>query len=325
MDTLRDFDTLTNRDIKSGKIVAGSILDLFFNTPIVRINNLVDDSMGEVFAKLEHFSPGGSVKDRVALAMIEQAEKEGILKKGSVVVEPTCGNTGISIALVCAVKGYKCIIVMPETLCLERIYILESYGAKVVITPSDQGIDGSIKKAKEIISKMKNAVMLDKFRNLVNPIIHEKTTAREIISALGCNIDAFVAGVGTGGTITGVGRALKRLCPNVKIYAVEPENSPVLRGGKPGTHKIQGIGAGFIPEILDTSIIDEVIGVKDIEAFKTMQALATKEGIFVGISGGAAMYASLKVAKIIGKGKKVLTILPDTGERYFSIKQYFEF
>ncbi len=310
---------------KSGIYLCESVFDLFFNTPIVKLRNIVDESMADVYAKVEFISPGGSIKDRVALAMIEDAEKRGIINKDSTIVEASSGNMGISIALVSRLKGYKCIVVIPETLCLERVYILESYGAEVVVTPSEAGMEGALQKANDILKKVPKAVMLDQFSNPSNPIIHENTTALEIIKSMGCNIDAFVAGVGTGGTITGVGRVLKKTCPNVKIFAVEPENSAILSGGKPGFHRIQGIGPGFIPPILDVSIIDDTIKVSDLDAYKTSQALVRGEGIFAGISSGANVFASLKIAKKLGKNKKVVTILPDSGDRYFSIKQYFEF
>lgn len=310
---------------KSGFLFCDSIFDLFYNTPIVKLRNLVDDSMADVYVKLEFMSPGGSIKDRVALSMVEDAEKRGILREGSVIVEPTSGNTGIALALVSKLKGYRCIIVIPETLCLERVYIIESYGAEVIVTPGEYGMEGALKKANDIVSKIPDAIILDQFSNPANSYIHETTTAKEIISVMGCDIDAFVVGVGTGGTITGVGRVLKKFCPNVKVFAVEPEGSPVLSGGKPGFHRIQGIGAGFIPPILDLSVIDEVLRVSDMDAYKTTQALCVGEGIFAGISSGANVFAALKVAKRLGKGKKVLTILPDSGDRYFSVKQYFDF
>lgn len=310
--------------VKSGGKVGDGILDIFFNTPIVKIRNIVDDSMADIYVKLEFVSPGGSVKDRVAYGMIDDAERRGILRKGSVIVEPTSGNTGIAISLISSIKGYKSIIVVPETLCLERVYIIESYGAEVVITPGELGMEGAIQKARNLLDRIPNAIMLDQFSNPANPKIHEETTAVEIIECLGCDIDVFVCGVGTGGTITGVGKVLKKNCPNVKIVAVEPEGSPVLSGGKPGFHRIQGIGAGFIPSILDLSVIDEVVRVSDMDAYKTTQALAVGEGIFAGISSGANVFASLKIAKTLGKGKKVLTILPDSGDRYFSLKQYFD-
>ncbi|MFN4245229.1 MAG: cysteine synthase A [Brevinematia bacterium] len=310
---------------KGGFSICNSVFDLFFNTPIVRLRNLVDDSMADVYVKVEFMSPGGSIKDRVALAMIEDSESRGVINKDSVIIEPTSGNTGIAIALISKLKGYRCIIVIPETLCLEKVYIIESYGAEVIVTPGEAGMDGAVRKAHDLLNKIPGAVMLDQFSNPSNPNIHEKTTAVEIIETMGCGIDAFVVGVGTGGTITGVGRVLKRVCPNIKVFAVEPEGSPVLSGGKPGFHRIQGIGAGFIPPILDTSIIDDVIKVSDFDAYKATQALVRGEGIFAGISSGANVFAALKVAKKLGKGKKVLTILPDSGDRYFSIKQYFEF
>ncbi len=309
---------------KVGSKIAENVLDLFFNTPIVKLNKTNENPNVEIYAKLESFSPGGSVKDRIAVAMIEDAEEKGILKPGGVVVEPTSGNTGIGIALVCAVKGYKCILVMPETMSLERIYILKSFGAEVVLTKAEEGMEGSIKKAEEIVKKTKNAVMLQQFKNRANPEIHRKTTAKEIIECFKDGLDYFVAGVGTGGTITGCGEVLKEKFSNIKIIAVEPATSAVLSGGQPGPHKIQGIGAGFIPEILNTKIIDEIITVKDEDAYQTSKLLAQKEGILCGISSGAAYFAALKIAKR-ENNKKILTIFPDTGERYFSIHSYFEF
>ncbi|MCX8028584.1 MAG: cysteine synthase A [Brevinematales bacterium] len=317
---------ISNRtSIKSGTEVGNSILDLFFNTPIVKLNKLVDENMADVYVKLEFMSPGGSIKDRVAFGMIRDAENKGLLREDSVIIEPTSGNTGIAIALIASAKGYKSIIVIPETLCLERVYIIENYGAEVVVTPGELGMNGAIQKAKDLLIKIPNSIMLDQFSNPSNPKIHEETTASEIIESMGCNIDAFVAGVGTGGTITGVGKVLKRNCLNTLVVAVEPEGSPVISGGKPGFHRIQGIGAGFIPSILDLNVIDEIIKVSDMDAYKTTQALAVGEGIFAGISSGANVFASLKIAKRLGKGKKVLTILPDSGDRYFSLKQYFDF
>ena len=309
---------------KSGEEVADNILDLIFNTPIVKLNKLTDSNSATIYAKLEMYSPGGSVKDRIALSMIEDAEKKGLIKKDSIIVEPTSGNTGIGIALICAVKGYKCILTMPESMSLERIYILKSFNAEVVLTPAIEGMAGAVKKAEEIVKKNKNAYMLQQFNNPANPEIHRKTTALEILKALGDDIDAFVAGVGTGGTITGVGEVLKKKIPNIKIIAVEPESSAVLSGKDPGPHKIQGIGAGFIPKVLNRKIIDRIITVKDEDAYKTSQTLSKLEGIFCGISSGANCFASLQVAKELGKGKKVVTVFPDTGERYFSVQQYFE-
>jgi len=302
--------------------IASNVLELIGKTPLVKLNRVVDEDGAEVLAKLEFFNPGGSVKDRIAWAMIEDAEKKGLLKEGGIVVEPTSGNTGIGLAMVCAVKGYKCILTMPESMSLERIYILKSFGAEVILTPAVEGMKGAIKKAEEIV-KTKNAFMPQQFKNRANPEIHRKTTAREILEAVDGQLDAFVAGVGTGGTITGVGEVLKQHDKNTMIVAVEPENSPVLSGGEPGPHKIQGIGAGFIPEVLNVEIVDEIIRVSDEDAYIMAKRLCKEEGLFVGISSGAACYAALKVAKKLGKGKRVVVIFPDTGERYFSVEQYF--
>ncbi len=247
-----------------------------------------------------------------------------MLKSGSTIIEPTSGNTGIGLAMVAAVKGYKCILTMPETMSLERIYILKSYGAEVVLTPGQEGMLGSIKKAEQLLKKTPNSFMPQQFKNKANPEIHRKTTAQEILKVTDGKIDAFVAGVGTGGTITGVGEILKKKNPEIKIVAVEPKTSAVLSGKEPGPHKIQGIGAGFIPDVLNRDIIDEIITVYDNDAFKASRRLAKEEGLFVGISAGAAVWAALKVAKDLGKGKRLVVILPDTGERYFSMERYFE-
>jgi len=255
--------------------------------------------------------------------MIEDAEKKGKLKPGATIVEPTSGNTGIGLAMVCAVKGYKCVLTVPESMSLERIFILRSYGAEVVLTPAIEGMLGAIEKAEEIIQETANSFMPQQFVNLANPEIHSKTTAQEILTAMDGKLDAFVAGVGTGGTITGVGEVLKKEVPPIKIVAVEPAASAVLSGESPGPHRIQGIGAGFVPEVLNPDIIDEIIPVEDDEAFGTAKRLAREEGLFVGISSGAAALAALKVAGDLGKGKRVVVILPDTGERYFSMEQYF--
>lgn len=300
-----------------------NVLELIGNTPLVKLNRIPSGDMAEIYAKLESFNPGGSVKDRIALAMIEDAEKRGILKEGSTIIEPTSGNTGIGLAMVCAVKNYRCILTMPETMSLERIYILKSFGAEIVLTPGVEGMTGAIRKAEELLKEIPNSYMPQQFKNPANPEIHRKTTAREILKQTQGKIDAFVAGVGTGGTITGVGEVLKEFNPEIKIYAVEPENSAVLSGKPPGPHKIQGIGAGFIPKVLNVKIIDGVITVKDEDAFFLSKEIAKKEGIFCGISSGAALYASLKVAKMLGRGKRVVTVFPDTGERYFSMEQYF--
>jgi cysteine synthase A len=256
--------------------------------------------------------------------MIETAEKQGYLKKDYTIIEPTSGNTGIGLAMIAAAKGYKCILTMPETMSLERIYILKSYGAEVILTSGVEGMNGTIKKAEELHRKIPNSVILQQFRNPANPEAHRKTTAKEILEATNGKIDAFVAGVGTGGTITGVGEVLKKENPEIMIVAVEPKSSAVLSGKPAGPHKIQGIGAGFIPEILNKDIIDQIIVVDDNEAFKTSKRLAQEEGLFVGISSGAATWAALTVATSFGKGKTIVVILPDTGERYFSIQQYFE-
>lgn len=304
-------------------MIAKNILELIGNTPLVRLNRIVEAKDAEILAKIEFFNPCGSVKDRIALSMIEDAEKKGLLKKDSVVVEPTSGNTGIGLAMVCAVKGYKCILTMPESMSLERIHILKSFGAEVILTPAVEGMKGAIKKAEDILKKNKNAFIPQQFKNLANPEVHRKTTAKEILESTGGNLHAFVSGVGTGGTITGVGEVLKRHNKNIKIIAVEPEASAVLSGEKPGPHKIQGIGAGFIPDVLNTKVIDEIIKVSDENAFLTAKQLCKEEGIFCGISSGAAGYAAKKVAKKLGKGKTIVVILPDTGERYFSVEQYF--
>lgn len=306
-------------------MISNNIAELIGNTPLVRINRIRPADSAEILAKIEYFNPAGSIKDRIALAMIEAAEAEGLLKPDSIIIEPSSGNTGIGLAMVCAVKGYKCIITMPESMSLERIYILKAYNAQVVLTPSQQGIQAAIDKALELHKQLANSFMPQQFKHLANPKIHRQTTAKEILSQTGGRIDAFVAGVGTGGTITGVGEVLKEHNPQIKIIAVEPQASPVLSGGLPKPHKIQGIGAGFIPQVLNRAIIDEIIKVSDQEAYNTAKLLSQQEGIFVGPSSGAAFFASCKVAKDLGKDKRVVTIFPDTGERYFSITQYFEF
>lgn len=303
---------------------ANNILELIGNTPLVRLNKIVAPESAEVFAKLEFFNPGGSVKDRICLGMIEDAERRGVLKPGATIVEPTSGNTGIGLAMVGAVKGYKVILVMPDTMSVERRHILTSFGAEIVLTPGADGMGGAIKKAEEISKTMPSSFMPQQFNNPVNPETHRRTTAREILEQTGKKIDAFVAGVGTGGTITGVGEVLKKEIPKVRIYAVEPSASAVLSGKQKGPHKIQGIGAGFVPQVLNRNIIDEIITVNDIDAFNTSQRLSKEEGIFVGISAGAACWAALKVATVLGKGKRVVTVFPDTGERYLSMRESFK-
>jgi len=303
---------------------AESVLDLIGNTPMVRLKRVVEPRMATVLAKLESCNPGGSVKDRICLAMIEDAENHGLLKSGSTVVEPTSGNTGIGLAMVCAVKGYKIILTMPETMSAERIQILKGYGAELVLTPAKEGMVGAVKRAEEIVKKTPGAFMPQQFNNPANPEVHRRTTAQEILRATDGELDAFVAGVGTGGTITGVGEVLKKRDPQVKIVAVEPKGSPVLSGGAPGPHMIQGIGAGFVPEVLNLAVIDAIMTVSEEDAHAVSRRLVREEGLFVGISAGAACWAALKVARELGAGKTVVTVLPDTGERYLSIQPYFE-
>lgn len=304
--------------------LVNSVLELIGNTPMVKLNRMVEPDMAQILAKLESFNVGGSVKDRICLSMIEDAERKGLIGPDSTIIEPTSGNTGIGLAMICAVKGYRCMLTMPETMSVERVHILKSYGAEVILTPGIDGMLGSIKKAEELLQKIPNSFMPQQFRNEANPEIHRKTTAKEILEVTGGAIDAFVAGVGTGGTITGVGEVLKGKNAKIKIVAVEPRVSAVLSGGEPGPHKIQGIGAGFIPEILNRDVIDEIVLVYDSDAFTTSGRLAKEEGLFVGISAGAAVWVALKVARTLGKGKVVVVILPDTGERYFSMQQYFK-
>ncbi|MEQ6359122.1 cysteine synthase A [Thermoanaerobacter thermohydrosulfuricus] len=305
-------------------MIANNVFELIGKTPVVKLNKIVEKEWAEIYLKLEFFNPGGSVKDRVAFSMIEKAEKEGKLKKGSVIIEPTSGNTGIGLAMVGAAKGYKVIIVMPDTMSMERRMLLAAYGAEVVLTPGKLGMEGAIKKAEELVRQNKNYFMPQQFENFANPLIHEETTAKEIIKDFNEGLDAFVAGVGTGGTITGVGKILKNKFSNIKIIAVEPYSAAVLSGKVPGPHKIQGIGAGFIPKVLDRNVIDEVIAVKDEDAFEVTRLLAKKEGILGGISTGASLWAAIEVAKKLGKGKKVLAIAPDSGERYLSTQLFRE-
>lgn len=303
---------------------AGGVLDLIGKTPIVRLRRLIPRGSASIYAKLEFFNPGGSVKDRICLAMVNDAQARGLLSPDSTIIEPTSGNTGIGLALVCVAKGYRCILVMPETMSLERGYILRSYGAEVVLTPGKDGMQGAIKKAEEIRAKTPGSLILHQFENRANAETHRQTTAREILEDLGPEIDAFVAGVGTGGTITGVGEVLKEQNPRIRIVAVEPKGSAVLSGNKPGSHKIQGIGAGFVPKILNRGIIDEVIAVSDEDAFETSRKLAQQEALLVGLSSGAAAWAALKLARQLGEGARIVTVFPDRGDRYFTTEQYFE-
>jgi cysteine synthase A len=298
-------------------MVADSPLDLITATPVVRLNRVVPDGAGEVWAKLEAFNPGGSVKDRICRAMVEAAERDGRLKPGATIIEPTSGNTGIGLALVCAVKGYRLILTMPDTMSEERRSLLAAYGAEMVLTPDTRGMHGAIRKAEEILSAHPDYFMPQQFANPANPEVHRRTTAPELLEQFP-RIDAFVSGVGTGGTITGVGEVLKARVPGVRIVAVEPAASPVLSGGEPGFHKIQGIGAGFVPEILNTEVYDEVIGVKDADAAACTRRLAKDEGLLVGISAGAACVAALAIARRLGAGTTTVVMFPDTGERYLT-------
>ena len=295
---------------------AETVLDLVGDTPLVRLRKLPAPGAAEVWAKLEGFNPGGSVKDRIAKSMVEAAEEAGLLKPGGFIIEPTSGNTGIGLAMIATVKGYRLILVMPEGLSAERSALLQAYGAEVHITPREQGMKGAIARAEELAHRHGGFLPLQ-FSNPANPEIHRRTTAAEILAQAG-QIDAFVAGVGTGGTITGVGEILKDALPNVEIVAVEPAGSPVLSGGAPGKHKIQGIGAGFVPEVLNRDAIDQIMQVADRDAAETARRLAREEGILAGISSGAAAWAAMQVASRLGKEKAVVTVLPDTGERYLS-------
>lgn len=299
--------------------IADDITELIGNTPLVRINKMCSPNNRNVFAKLESFNPLSSVKDRIALAMIESAEQNGSINPDTVLIEPTSGNTGIGLAYVAAVKGYRLILTMPESMSLERRRLLKAFGAELILTPAADGMKGAIAKADELTRSTANSFQPQQFKNEANAEIHRNTTAEEILRDMDGRIDYFIAGIGTGGTITGVGEVLKRHNPNVRIIAVEPESSPILSGGKTGPHKIQGIGAGFVPDILNTDIFDEVICVSDLNAGKTARDLAIKEGLLVGISSGAAMWAALEVAaRVEAESKNIVVILPDTGERYLS-------
>ncbi len=306
--------------------IADDVTQLVGNTPLVRINKLARGTDAIIVAKLEFFNPCGSVKDRIGVSMIEAAERAGIVNKDSILVEPTSGNTGIALAFVCAVKGYKLILTMPETMSSERKAMLRAFGAELILTPGSQGMKGAIDKADEIIKTNPKAVMLQQFKNKANPDAHRRTTAEEIWRDTDGLVDAIVAGVGTGGTITGVSEALKARKSSFQAIAVEPEASPVLSGGQPGAHKIQGIGAGFIPDVLNRKIIDRIVKVANDDAFKTARRMVQEEGIFCGISSGAAMWAALKLAKEPDfKNKMIVVIIPSLGDRYLSTELFMPY
>ncbi|UCH12088.1 MAG: cysteine synthase A [Candidatus Omnitrophota bacterium] len=303
--------------------IAKDITKLTGNTPLVKLNKITKGLKATVVAKLEFSNPGGSIKDRIGVAMIEDAEKKGLIKSGTVIVEPTSGNTGIALAFVCAARGYKLILTMPETMSAERKTLLKAFGAELVLTPGKAGMNGAIKKAQELVKTNKNYFMPQQFKNEANPEIHRKTTAKEIWEDTDGKVDAIVAGVGTGGTITGIAQAIKKRKPPFKAIAVEPFDSAVLSGGAPHPHKIQGIGAGFVPDVLDVKMIDEIIKVKNEDAIETTRRLLKEEGILAGISSGAAVWAALEIAQRAEyKSRLIVVILPDTGERYLSTELF---
>ena len=299
--------------------IANSALELIGNTPMVRLDKIRPAGSAEIVAKVEAFNPGGSVKDRIALAMVEDAEAKGLLKPGGTIVEPTSGNTGVGLAVVAAAKGYKLILTMPDDYSVERRKLVQRFGAQLILTPAIEGMTGAVFAAEELIAKNPAYYMPQQFDNPANPEIHRRTTAQEILRDTDGRVDAFVAGVGTGGTITGVGEVLKERIPGVLIVAVEPARSPVLAGGKPGLHGIQGIGASFVPGVLNREVYDELIAVKDDEAIDMARRLTREEGLLAGISSGANVFAALKIAARLGADKRVVTLLPDTGERYLSV------
>ncbi|CAH1224192.1 Cysteine synthase [Paenibacillus plantiphilus] len=301
--------------------IVQSVTELIGDTPLVRLNRLVPEGSAEIYVKLEFQNPGASVKDRIAISMVEVAEQEGLIKPGDTIIEPTSGNTGIGLAMVAAAKGYKAILVMPETMSIERRNLLRAYGAELVLTPGSEGMNGAVRRAEELQKENPSYFMPQQFKNQANVKVHRETTGPEIVEAINSldgKLDAFIAGIGTGGTISGAGEVLKANFPNVKVYAVEPSASPLLSGGNPGPHKIQGIGANFIPEILNRDIYDGVITIENDDAFEYARRAAKEEGLLVGISSGAAIYAALQVAKELGAGKRVVAVIPSNGERYLS-------
>jgi cysteine synthase len=305
--------------VRSSSSIASSALDLVGNTPLVRLDRVRPPGSAEILGKLESMNPAGSVKDRIALSMIEDAEERGLLKPGATIVEPTSGNTGIGLAMVAAVKGYKLILTMPDDMSGERRKLLQRYGAQLILTPAIEGMTGAVFAAEELVAKNGDYFMPQQFNNPANPEVHRHTTVEEILRDTEGRLDAFVAGVGTGGTITGVGEVLRHRLPEVLIVAVEPARSPVLAGGKPGLHAIQGIGASFVPTVLNREVYHELISVKDEDSLEMAKQLTRREGLLVGISAGANLFASLAVARRLGEGKRVVTVLPDTGERYLSV------
>lgn len=299
-----------------------NITDLIGNTPVVRLNKIVPDNAADVYVKLEMFNPTKSVKDRAANNMIKMAEEQGLIRPGDTIIEPTSGNTGIGLAMVAAARGYRAILVLPDNATQERINLLKAFGAEVVLTPNEEKMPGAIKKALELKEEIPNSFIPQQFENTANPDIHRTTTALEILEQMNGELDAFVATAGTGGTITGTGETLKDKLPNLYIAVVEPKGSPVLSGGKPGKHKLVGTSPGFIPDILNTKVYDEIMQIEDDEAVEIFKKLAREEGLFVGPSAGAAVFAAIEIAKRLGKGKKVLCIAPDTGERYLSMNLF---